>query len=101
MIENTEGTQPNKPISKTGGGRRFLFNALGLIILLALAILGGYASGISIRETNEDSIIMQQLGDQYQNALIDIEFGRYENAKQRLEWIIEHEPTFPGAQEKL
>lgn len=101
MTENTGSTQPNKPISRTGGGRRFLFNALGLIALLTIAILGGYASGIGIRQENRSSIIMQQLGDQYQNALIDIEFGRYENARQRLEWIIANEPSFPGAQEKL
>jgi tetratricopeptide (TPR) repeat protein len=101
MIENTGSTQPNKPISRTGGGRRFLFNALGLIALLTVAILGGYASGIGVRQENKSSIIMQQLGDQYQNALIDIEFGRYENARQRLEWIIANEPSFPGAQEKL
>jgi tetratricopeptide (TPR) repeat protein len=30
-----------------------------------------------------------------------MEFGRYEIAKQRLEWIIQNDPTFPGAQEKL
>lgn len=101
MIENTESTQPNKPVSKTGGGRRFLFNALGLIVLVALAILGGYNSGIGVRQENKSSIIMQQLGDQYQNALVDIEFGRYENARQRLEWIINNEPNFPGAREKL
>lgn len=101
MIENTGSTQPNKPISRTGGGRRFLFNALGLIALLTIAVLGGYASGIGVRQQNKSSIIMQQLGDQYQNALIDIEFGRYENAKQRLEWIIQNDPSFPGAQEKL
>lgn len=101
MIENTESTQPNKPVSKTGGGRRFLFNALGVIVLLALAILGGYSSGIGVRQANKSSIIMQQLGEQYQNALVDIEFGRYENARQRLEWIINNEPNFPGAREKL
>lgn len=104
MIQNTEtteGTQPNKPVTKSRNGRRFLFNALGLIALLAIAILGGYSSGIGVREQNRSSIIMQQLGEQYQNALIDIEFGRYENARQRLEWIIDNEPSFPGAQEKL
>lgn len=101
MTENIGSTQPNKPISRTGGGRRFLFNALGLIALLTIAILGGYASGIGVRQETQSSIIMQQLGDQYQNALIDIEFGRYENARQRLEWIIQNDPSFPGAQEKL
>lgn len=104
MIQNTEtteGTQPNKPIARSGRGRKFLFNALGLIVILVIAILGGYSSGIGVRKSNQSSKIMQQLGEQYQNALIDIQFGRYENARQRLEWIIDNNPSFPGAQEKL
>ena len=104
MIENTEtseSTQPNKPVTRPRRGRAFLFNALGLIIILVIAVLGGYSSGIGIRRTNQSSTIMQQLGEQYQNTLIDIQFGRYEIAKQRLEWIISNDPTFPGAQEKL
>src|SRR5215216_2626243 len=104
MIENTEtteGTQPNKPISKSRRGRTFLFNAIGLIVLLALAILTGYSSGLGVRKSNQTTVITQQLGEQYQNMLIDIQFGRYENARQRLEWIISQDPTFPGAQEKL
>src|SRR6266508_3415031 len=104
MIENTEtsgSTQPNKPIIKSGRGRRFLFNALGLIAILAIAMLGGYSSGIGVRKSNQSSVIMQQLGEQYQNTLIDMQFGRYEIAQQRLEWIIANDPTFPGAQEKL
>jgi tetratricopeptide (TPR) repeat protein len=104
MIQNTEttgSTQPNKPIAKSGRGRRFLFNALGVIVILALAILGGYSSGIGVRKSNQSSVIMQQLGEQYQNALVDIQFQRYENAQQRLEWIIANNPSFPGAQETL
>ncbi len=104
MIENTEtsgSTQPNKPITKNGRGRRFLFNALGLIVILTIAVLGGYSSGIGIRKSNQSSVIMQQLGEQFQNTLIDIQFGRYEIAQQRLEWIIANDPSFPGAQQKL
>ena len=100
-IESTESTQPNQPVAKSRRGRTILFSALGLIAILAIAVLAGYSSGIGVRQQNESTVIMQQLGDQYQNALIDIEFGRYEIAKQRLEWIISHNPTFPGAQEKL
>ena len=105
MIENTEtseSTQPNKPVTRPQRrGRAFLFNALGLIVILVLAILAGYSSGIGVRQENQSSVIIEQLGEQYQNTLIDIEFGRYEIAKQRLEWIIANDPTFPGAQEKL
>jgi tetratricopeptide (TPR) repeat protein len=82
-------------------GRTFLFNTLGLILILALAILAGYRSAITIRENAETAGLSQELGDQFQMALVDIQFGRYANARQRLEHIIEKNPSFPGAQEKL
>ena len=100
-IDITEGTQPNKPVAKPRRGRTILFSALGLIVILVIAILAGYSSGIGVREKNQTSAIMQELGEQYQNALIDIQFARYEIARQRLEWIISKDPSFPGAQEKL
>ena len=101
MSENLGNTEPNIPIRKPWRGRAFLFTALGLIILLVLAILAGYGSGISIRKSNESSTITQQLGEQFQYALVDIEFQRYENARQRLDYILAHDPNFPGVQEKL
>lgn len=104
MIQNSNGsesTQPNQPVVKRKRGRIFLFSALGLIILLGLGIFGGYQSGISIRKNAESSSLMEQLGEQFQYALVDIEFGRYQIAKQRLEFVIEKDPSFPGAQEKL
>ncbi len=97
-------TQPNKTINKekkSGRGRRFLFNAIGFIIILALSGLGAYRSAIGTRQANQDAVLSQQMGEQLQLALVDIQFGKYENAKQRLEFIIAHDPTFPGAQEKL
>ena len=101
MSENLGSTEPNVAIRKPWRGRAFLFNALGLIVILVLAILAGYASGISIRKSNQSSTISQQLGDQFKYALVDIEFQRYENAKQRLDFILAHDSSFPGAQEKL
>lgn len=105
MSENLGSTQPNiktsNKISKNGRGRVILFNALGLIVILILAILAGYGSGISVRSSTLSSTISQQLGEQFQYALVDMQFGRYANARQRLEFIIAHDPTFPGAQEKL
>lgn len=99
-IETTEGTQPNKPVIRPRRGRALLFNALGLIVIVVIAVLAGYSSGLDIRRNNQSTVIMGQLGEQYQNALIDIQFGRYEIAKQRLEWIIANDPSFPDAQQK-
>ena len=101
MSENLGNTEPHVTIRKPWRGRAFLFNALGLVIILVLAILAGYASGISIRKSNQSSTISQQLGEQFQYALVDIEFQRYENARQRLDFILAHDPNFPGVQEKL
>ena len=101
MSENLGSTQPNLKINRSGRGRALLFYALGLILILVLAVLGGYRSGIGIRREAQASVISQQLGEQFQYALVDIEFGRYENAQKRLQFIIAHDPTFPGAAEKL
>src|SRR5574341_2624522 len=101
MSENLGSTQPNMKINKRMPGRSLLFNALGLIVILVLAVLGGYRSGIAIRREEQSSVISQQLGEQFQYALVDIQFQRYENAQQRLEFIIAHDPNFPGAQQKL
>lgn len=98
---DSEGTKPNPPVIKRRRGRAFLFGALGLIVLLGLGVFSGYQSGISVRRNVESSSLMEQLGEQFQYALVDMEFGRYEIAKQRLEFIIEKDPAFPGAQEKL
>ena len=102
---NNGSTQPNKPVeqpaAKPKRGLRFLLNAFILIALLALGLFGGYRSAISIRKNTESSSLLEQLGEQFQYALVDMQFGRYENAKQRLEFVIEKDPSFPGAQEQL
>ena len=101
MSENLGNTQPSIKINRTMRGRSILLTAIGLISILVLALLGGYQSGISIRRDTQSSVISQQLGEQFQYALVDMEFSRYENARQRLEFIIAHDPDFPGAQQKL
>lgn len=101
MSENPGITQPKIKIIKSGRGRVLLFNGLGLIILLILAILAGYGSGISIRRDTQTSVLSQQRDDQFKFALVDMQFGRYANARQRLEFIIASDPSYPGAQQKL
>src|SRR6188474_2798570 len=101
MSENPGTTQPKIKTIKSGRGRALLFNGLGLIIILILAILAGYGSGISIRKDTQTSVLSQQLGEQFQFALVDMQFGRYANARQRFEFIIAHDPSYPGAQQKL
>lgn len=100
-ILNEDDTQPIKPIKKAPRWQSILISILGFILLIALGGFGGYSSGIGVRTSAEDSIITKQLSEQYSFALVDIEFGRFETAKQRLEFIIANDPSFPGASEKL
>jgi tetratricopeptide (TPR) repeat protein len=97
-----DDTQPIKPVKKKS--RRWLsilIGILGFILLIGLGGYIGYKNGIGIREAEADSIVLQQVTEQYQFALVDIEFKRYEAAVQRLQYIISKKPDYPGARDKL
>ncbi len=112
MSEHTGNTQPLKPITEEGTratkthkrGRRWLsilLSILGVIILLGLGGTGGYFSGIGERQAAQAQVIDKQLLEQFQYALVDEQFGRYDAAKQRLQFIIQNNPNFPGVQAEL
>jgi len=96
-----DDTQPIKPIKKNSRWLSILIGVLGFILLLGLGGFSGYQSGIGVRKTEEKSILAKQLSEQYSFALVDLQFKRYDAAKQRLEYIISKDPSYPGAQEKL
>ena len=99
--ETKQETSP-KPKKKIGGRiGRFFLNVLIFLIIIGLGIFGGYRSGIGIREQAQEDLVSQQLGDQFARALVDIQFGNYNAAQTRLEYIIGIEPSFPGAMDKL
>jgi tetratricopeptide (TPR) repeat protein len=112
MSEQTENTQPNqptelddtqpiKPIKKKSRWLSILIGILGLIVLIGLGGFSGYEQGIGIRTNEEDAVLSKQLSEQYTYALVDIEFKRYETARQRLEFIVKNDPNYPGVSEKL
>ncbi len=98
---NPSDTQPLKPVKRAPRWRSILLTILGIIVLLALAGAGGYGSGIMVRTSTEASTRTKQLMEQFQYALVDEQFGRYATAQQRLEYIIQNDPSFPGAQAEL
>ena len=99
--ESTQEIQP-KPKKKLAGRIwRFFLNMLIFLVIVGLGIFGGYQSGIGIRRGAENELVSQQLGDQFSRALVDLQFGNYNAARTRLEYIIGIDPAFPGAMEKL
>ena len=71
------------------------------MIVMALTLLAGYQSGIAVRKQNQSAALSQQLAEQFQFVDEDMQAGRYEIARQRLEYIISRDSSYPGAQEKL
>lgn len=105
MSESTlEQTQESKPSPKKKfrpNFKKFFLGLLALIVLIALGGLGGYQSAIGTRVDVQSTAIAQQVTEQYALALVDIASGNYGLARQRLEFIIANNPSFPEAQQKL
>ena len=97
----SEEPQADMPVKKPARWKSILISVLGFLLLIGLGGFGGYRSGVGTRVNAEEAIMTTQLSEQFSFALVDIQFGRYENARQRLEYIIQRDPNFPGAQEKL
>jgi hypothetical protein len=99
----TASTQPVKPVKpkRRINWRGFFLGLFGLILLIGLGGLGGYYQALSDRSQAHSETVAKQTSEQYALALLDIEAGRYDDARLRLEFIIQEDPGFPGASEKL
>ncbi|MBL8078054.1 MAG: hypothetical protein JNM55_08850 [Anaerolineales bacterium] len=96
-----DDTQPIKPPKKPSRWKSILTGIVGVLVIFGLAGYGGYGAGVGDRVAADEAIVSKQVTEQYQFALVDIQFGRYESARQRLEFIISKDPDYPGAAAKL
>lgn len=76
-----------------------------IIAIMIFSLIGGtalgYGEGVVERLSAEETQIHMQLADQYQLVQDDMSAGRYDAARQRLEFIISHNGDFPGASDLL
>lgn len=92
--------EPEVPVKK----RRWPWVLLGIFLFLVIGGGGawlGYNNGIQARLAAQQNQVILEATTQYQYALVDIQEDRLATARQRLEYVIQLDPTFPGAQEKL
>ncbi len=101
QVIKKDDTQPLKPVKPKRNWRSILLSVLGVIVLLALGGFGGYQMGLFDRTQEKKTVVNKQLMEQFQYALVDEQFGRYDAAKQRLDFIIQNDPSFPGAQQEM
>jgi tetratricopeptide (TPR) repeat protein len=97
-----EETQPNTFKGSPSPVARKKFPAwlavLAFIVLLAVGILGGYGSGMGRRYSAQNTQVTGQLQEQYQLGMDALDAGKYEVARQHFEYIIQHNPDYPGVQ---
>ncbi len=76
-----------------------------LIIVLALELSGYvFCNTVAICDTFPTMTVEQRtymLTKQYEYAQFDIQAGRYREAQERLQYVLQFSPAYPGAAEKL
>lgn len=113
-VEVSEETHPPLPPDGTGESgisntfrspRLWMLWAIGgflfLMIVALLSVYGGYVAAMQQRTAYKSTQVSTEAQTQYALALEDIASFHLENARQRLEYVINLDPTFPGAADKL
>lgn len=78
------------------------FAGLFLLTLIAAGSgFAGYRSAIEDRSAYAATLVAGDAKVQYDLAIQDIQLGNYELARQRLEYVIQLDPAYPGAAEAL
>ena len=103
MSENEmKDTQPNAVAADPTPAVRRKFPGwlavLVLIVLVAIGILGGYGSGMGRRISAQGTLVTGQLQEQYQLGQEAVTARQYNVAKLHFEYILQHNPQFPGVQ---
>jgi hypothetical protein len=93
----------NKP-EKPRKPRRWISILLGILVVLVLGASGGfigYQVAIGMRLQHQTSQVTLTAAAQFQLAQADIAAGNYDVARQRLEYVIQLDPNFPGGFDTL
>jgi tetratricopeptide (TPR) repeat protein len=100
---NPEPAAPaNKPPKKSISWPKVtILGILALVVIAALSGFGGYRSGINLRTSAESTQVIGQLEEQFAQAQQDMANKQFDRARQRFEYIIQHNPNYPRAAEML
>ena len=100
------GIEPEPaPVNKKKGSLRWWAWALLGLLLLVLVAGGSIAVGSNAAKQERlaaaTTVAMDEASKQFDLALQDIAAGNYARAQQRLEYVIQLDPNFPNAMDKL
>jgi tetratricopeptide (TPR) repeat protein len=93
---NLSDTQPRK-VNKKPSRAGFWISLLVLISALALGTTAGYSEGVRERVNAQETAVAKSLGEQFTLAQQDFDAGRYDVARQRVEYVLQQDAGYPGA----
>lgn len=98
-----EETSPSLPPESRGRqiSRGVIIGIIVFILVAGLGALGGYQVGVSNRVTEATLQIAIEAINQFEQARVEFEAGECEVALQRIEYVIQKSPDYPGATELL
>lgn len=90
-------------IRRTLSTGAILLGTLVCVVIAAISVsaLGGYVAGQRERSTQATQTAVAEIDVQYGLGLADMEAGKYGPAANRFRWILERNPNYPGAAERL
>lgn len=92
----------SQPKPKRRGRLRWIIGlVVAFIVILGLGALGGMQAGIYTRQVAENREKAIEAETQFQLALLNMQNGECDLARQRLEYVTELNPSFPGILEQL
>jgi len=97
----TEPTQPTRTTTSHSPWRILRWFVLLAVTGVLLAALVGYSTGQSARRSQLEVSLARAADEQFQLGLEDLEAGRFEIARQRFEYVILLEPSYPNAAQRL
>ncbi|MBI3160236.1 MAG: hypothetical protein HYZ26_11625 [Chloroflexi bacterium] len=107
---NLDQTSPSAPDRALGDDpappgrtlKRGIIGGIGIFLVIAgLGIAGGYQSGIRNRVVQATLQTAIEVINQFERAKQDYAAGNFEAARQRIEYVIQKNPGYPGAEDLL
>ncbi len=99
--DSAEPTQPSSIAAPRSPWRILRWFVLLVVTAILLAALVGYSSGQSQRRSQLEGSLARAADEQFQLGLQDLAAGRYELARQRFEYVIQQDPSYPNAAQRL
>lgn len=82
-------------------GRGVIIGIIVFLLVAGLGALAGYQSGVSNRVAEATLQIAIEVINQFERARAEFESGQCEVARQRIEYVVQKNPDYPGATELL